>query len=116
MADELDDIRRKRLEQIQRQQAAQMQPDIQAAYQQEQMQAEMEAKRQAVLRQILTPDARERLTTLKMSRPELVEQLESQLIMLAQNGRLQSQITDEKLKALLVQMQPQKRKTTITRM
>lgn len=116
MADELEDIRRKRLEQMQRQQASQMQPDMQSVYQQEQMQAEMEAKKQAILRQILTPDARERLNTLKMSRPELVSQLESQLITLAQNGRLQSQITDEKLKALLVQMQPKKRKTTITRM
>lgn len=115
MAGELEDIRRKRLEQLQRQQAGQMHPDIQTAYQQEQMQAELEAKKQSILRQILTPEARERMTTLKMSRPELVEQLESQLIMLAQNGRLQSQITDEKLKALLAQMQPKKRKTSITR-
>ncbi|TQD27313.1 DNA-binding protein [Methanolobus vulcani] len=119
MTDDLEEIRRKRLAQLQQQQAAQQQmggADMQAAMQQEQMQAEMEAKKQALMRQILTPEARERLTNLRMSRKELVEQLENQLIMLAQSGRLQTMIDDEKLKQLLVQMQPKKRETTIKRM
>ena len=119
MADELEAIRRKRLAQIQQQQQQQASPqmgtDMQAAYQQEQAKAEMESQKQAILRQILTPEARERLTTLKMSRKEMAEQLESQLIMVAQSGRLQSKIDDEKLKLLLSQLQPKKRKTTITR-
>lgn len=119
MADDLEEIRRKRLEQLQQQQASEQQTgagDMQAAMQQEQAKAEMDAKKQAILRQILTPEARERLSTLKMSRKEMVEQLESQLIMLAQNGRLQSKIDDEKLKQLLVQMQPKKREPTIKRL
>lgn len=119
MTDDLEEIRRRRLAQIQQQQAAQQQmggADMQAAMQQEQAQAEMEAKKQALMRQILTPEARERLTTLRMSRKELVEQLEAQLIMLAQSGRLQTMIDDEKLKQLLLQMQPKKREPTIKRM
>jgi programmed cell death protein 5 len=116
MADELEAIRRKKLAQLQQQQASsQMGGDMQAAYQQEQAKAEMDAQKQAILRQILTPEARERLTTLKMSRKEMADQLEAQLIMLAQSGRLQSKIDDEKLKLLLSQLQPKKRKTTITR-
>ncbi|WP_445476074.1 DNA-binding protein [Methanococcoides methylutens] len=117
MVDDLEAIRRKRLAEMQQQQASpQMENDAQAAYQQEQAQAERDAQVQAVLRQIMTPEARERLTRLKLSRKELAEQLESQLVMLAQNGRLQSMIDDDKLKLLLTQMQPQKRKTSITRM
>lgn len=117
MVDDLEAIRRKRLAEMQQQQAApQMENDAQAAYQQEQAQAERDAQVQAVLRQIMTPEARERLTRLKLSRKELAEQLESQLVMLAQSGRLQSMIDDEKLKLLLSQMQPKKREPTITRM
>ncbi|HOW14382.1 DNA-binding protein [Methanosarcina sp.] len=115
MDNELEEIRRRRLAEIQRQQAQQQPSDMQAVYQQEQARAEMEAQKQSILRQILTPEARERLTTLKMSRPALGEQLEMQLISLAQGGRLQSQINDEQLKTLLMRMQPQKRKTSITR-
>ena len=120
MADDLESIRRKRLEQLQQQQQTGQQQmagaDMQAALQQEQAQAEMEAKKQALLRQILTPEARERLTTLRMSRKEMVEQLEYQLITLAQSGRLQSKIDDDQLKHLLTQMQPKKREPTIKRM
>jgi programmed cell death protein 5 len=115
MDDELNEIRKRRLAEIQRQQAQNQQSDVQAAYQQEQAKAEMEAQKQAIMRQILTPEARERLTTLKMSRPALGEQLEMQLISLAQSGRLPSQISDEQLKKLLMKMQPKKRKTSITR-
>ncbi|MGM0770492.1 MAG: DNA-binding protein [Halobacteriota archaeon] len=118
MVDDLEAIRRKRLAEMQQQQQSpsQMENDAQAAYQQEQAQAEREAQVQAILRQIMTPEARERLTRLKLSRKELAEQLESQLVMLAQSGRLQSRIDDEKLKLLLSQMQPKKREPTITRM
>ncbi len=114
MDNELEEIRRRRMAQMQEQQS-QAQAGPEAAYRQEQAQAEMEARKQELLRKILTPEARERLTTLRMSRPALVEQLEMQLLSLAQSGRLQNMIDDEQLKQLLAQVQPPKRETSIKR-
>jgi programmed cell death protein 5 len=65
--------------------------------------------------QILTPEARSRLANLKLTKPEFVEQIELQLIQLAQSGRLQGKVTDEQLKVLLKQLSGQKRDINITR-
>jgi len=109
MSGELEEIKRRRLEQMQQQQAG---AQYQAQQQQAQQQQVDEAK-QTILRKVLTPDARERLTSLKLARPQLAEQVEMQLISLAQSGRLQTMIDDAKLKVLLQQIQPKKREMTI---
>lgn len=111
MEEDIEEIRRRKLEQLQQQQ---QQYGAQAA-QNEQARAEYEAKKQAILRQILTTEARDRLNTLKMTKPELVANVEMQLISLAQSGRINQKIDDAKLKALLLQLQPKKHEMQIRR-
>jgi len=76
---------------------------------------QIEAQKQALLRQILSPEARQRLTNLKMIKPEVTDQLELQLIQLAQTGKLPIPLSDGQLKQILVQLQGRKREITIRR-
>ena len=73
---------------------------------------ERRARIEAILRQILTPEARERLFNLRLVKPELARALEEQLILLAQSGRVPVPITDEFLKRLLSELYEQTRKDT----
>jgi len=64
----------------------------------------------------LTPEARQRLTNLKMVRPEFTEQLELQLIQLAQQGKIPIPLKDSQLKQILIQLQARKREPKIRRL
>ena len=104
--EELEELRRKKLSALRRQ-ASEDQQDSQAQ--------QIEAQKQAVLRSILSPEARQRLTNLKMVKPEFTEQLELQLIQLAQQGKIPIPLGDDQLRQILVQLQSRKRETKIVR-
>ncbi len=76
---------------------------------------EEEMLRQNVLRQILEPEARERLARLKLARPDVAQAVENQLILLAQSGRIYNKISDAELKEILRRLTPQKREIKIVR-
>ncbi len=105
--EELDAIRRKKLSAYQ-QRATDEQRQAQA-------EKEVEAQKEALLRQILSPEARQRLTNLKMVKKEFAEQLELQLIQTAQMGKLPIPLSDAQLKQILIQLQGRKRDIKITR-
>jgi programmed cell death protein 5 len=105
--DELDAIRRRKLSEYQQ---AQDQAVVQA-----QAREQVMAQRQLILRQILTPEARERLARIELAYPELTESIESQLIALAQSGRVQKVIDDETLRQILTRLIPKKREIKIER-
>lgn len=105
--EELEELRRRRLLELRRR-LAQEQEKVQRTQQ-------LEMQKQAVLRRILTADARRRLTNLKIVKPEFANQLELQLIQLAQQGRVELPITDEQLRDILVRLQPRRRDIKIRR-
>jgi len=74
-----------------------------------------EAQKKAILRQHLTDGARKRLNTVKMSKPDLGEQVEQQLVTLAQSGRIQDKIDEEKMKQLLSELTPDSKRYDIKR-
>ena len=105
--EEIEELRRRRLLELRRR-LAQEQQKIQ-------VEQEIERQKQAALRRILTPEARQRLTNLKMVKPEFAEQLELQLIQLAQQGRVNIPVTDEQLKEILMKLQSGRREIKIRR-
>lgn len=115
---DLEEIRRRRMAELQAQQAAaqnQMQQQVAQQVQQQEAQRQFEAEKKQILGQILTSEARARLANLKLTKPQLVEQIEIQLIQSANSGSLRGKVTDEQLKVLLSQISGQKREIKITR-
>ena len=109
--DELDELRRKKMEQLKEQQ--QQQGGNEEARQRQQEQAD--AQKQAILRQHLTDGARKRLNSVKMSKPDFGEQVERQVVALAQSGRIQGKIDEEKMKELLKELKPDSNSFNIKR-
>jgi programmed cell death protein 5 len=105
--EELEALRKRRMVELQQRMVEEQK--------QAQAQQQLEGQKQALLRRILTPEARSRLTNLKMVKPEFTQQLELQLIQLAQQGRIAIPITDEQLKELLVRLQSGRRDYKIRR-
>jgi len=111
---ELEALRRKRMAELQQQQSFSQQQYAQQQQAEEQRQ-QYEAQKQAVLRQILSPEARDRLANVKLADPQHADMVENQLIQLAQSGRLQQVISEDMLKELLRQIAPKKRDIKIER-
>ncbi len=105
--DELEEIRRRKIAQLQQQSLEQQE--------EAERQRKADSQIQLILMQILEPAARERLNTIRLTRPEFARAVEQQLIALAQSGRLAQKITDAQLKELLRQLSAGKREYRITR-
>lgn len=101
---ELEALRQKRL--------AEMQTSQQQI---EDQRRQVEAQKQNILRQILTPEARDRLANIRVANLELASSVEMQLIHLAQSGRIQGVIDDTMLKDILKNLAPARREITIER-
>ncbi|NHJ23382.1 MAG: DNA-binding protein [Candidatus Lokiarchaeota archaeon] len=96
--EELENIRRRKLEEL-RQQAVQQKIA-------EQQQNEYEKKKYQLMRQILSQEGRQRLENIRMVKPQFAEQIELQLIQLFQSGRLRgaTPLSDNEFKKILEQL------------
>ena len=107
--EELEKIREQKKKQLQEQQGEGQEEAMEAQRQ------EAEAQKKAILRQHLSDGARKRLNTVKMSKPDVGEKVEQQIIALAQSGRIQGQIDEEKMKQLLKELTPDSKSFDIKR-
>jgi programmed cell death protein 5 len=114
--DRLEELREKKMQELREQQQQQgggaggANEEAQRAAQEQ-----AEAQKQALLKQHLTDGARQRLNAVQMSKPDFAEQVEQQLVALAQSGRLQQRIDEDKMKNLLKEMQPDSKSFDIRR-
>lgn len=102
--EELDNIRKRKLQELQQQAAQQQIAEAQ--------QKEFETKKYQIMRKILSQEGRQRLENIRMVKPEFAEQIELQLIQLFQSGQLRGSIPlpDKAFKKLLEQISSMGRK------
>jgi programmed cell death protein 5 len=71
--------------------------------------AEAATMRQRVLTMLLDVQARQRLTNIRMVKPELAAAVENYLLSAASSGRLNRALTDDELKQILLNIQQPKK-------
>lgn len=94
---------------------AELQAKLEEQRRQEELRRRYEIQKRIALQRILTPEARGRLANIRAAKPEFAEQIELQLIQLAQQGKIASQITDAQLREILRKIQERRREIRIRR-
>ena len=77
--------------------------------------AEVSTMKDSALKTLLTAEARLRLNNVRMVKPDLAAMVENYLLGLASQGILNSQISDDQLKQILLSTQQPKRDFKINR-
>ncbi len=103
----MSDIYDKELEEIKRRKMLELQQRLLEEQRRREEEALREAKKQEILRRLLTPEARERLNNIRIVKPEVANFVEEQLIALAQTGRLPIPVGEDVIKRILEQIYSQ---------
>ncbi|KAE8647741.1 hypothetical protein IC582_017769 [Cucumis melo] len=109
---ELEAIRQRRMQELmaQRGMGSQNNPEQQKA--QEEARSEAEERRQMMLSQILSMQARERLSRIALVKPEKARGVEDVILRAAQMGQIVEKVSEERLITLLEQINNQTTKQT----
>lgn len=117
MADpELDKIRQKRMAELQQQQGGGFAGGAgKSEQQQEEMMRQQIDMKNSILTQILTQEARARLNTLALTKPEKAQMVENHLVQMARTGQLSGKFGEDQLKSLLEKLSEQTQKKTVVK-
>ncbi|KAD3336778.1 hypothetical protein E3N88_32297 [Mikania micrantha] len=109
---ELEAIRNRRMQELMAKHGggSQQTPDQQKA--QEEAKSEADERRQMMLSQILSSQARERLARIALVKPEKARGVEDVVLRAAQMGQIVEKVSEEKLISLLEQINTQTTKQT----
>lgn len=80
------------------------QEELKAAYQKKMKRMQLDAGKKEIIRKMMDSAAYERMMNVRMSSPELYENVVSSLAQIAQSGRRMERITEEQLVGLLTKM------------
>ena len=108
--DELEELRKKKLMELQKEQ----QNNIQKESQEQQIQSQL-GQLEIVVKQYLSKEALQRYGNLKAAHQEKAVQLLVLIGQAIEQGHIKEKISDEKLKNLLRQFQPEKKEFKIKR-
>ncbi len=89
---DIEDIKKKKLEELQK----------------KEMKQKQKAVKKAAISQILDKGAKRRLSNLKLTKPEMAEQIESYLIQIKNTGQLQTPVTESQMVEILKMLSPNK--------
>lgn len=103
--DELEALRRKKLQAMI---AQQMKQKSEEATEEENEEAQISKQLQKLTEKILSPEANDRLNNLRIAMPEFARQVEILLVQLYQSGKITNIIDDEQFKQILMQLKSDK--------
>jgi programmed cell death protein 5 len=112
--DELERLRAARMAEIQQQIESQAEQQMESEVQEQEQSHELSALSEA-MKTILTPEARQRLAAVEMTREDVALGVKRHLVNLHQQNRLQIPIDDETLKGVLAQLSSNRRESTVRR-
>jgi len=102
MDDDLENIRRARLQQLQQQQGGGGGGRQGGDGSEQEARKQQEADQRAhILSQILTPEAADRLGRIRLVKESRATDIENRLIMLARTGQIRQKVSEEQLKEIL---------------
>lgn len=111
MADsELEALRKQRMAELQKASGGNSGAN---AEQQEEMRRQQQDMKHSMLSQLLSQQARARLNTLALTKPEKAQQVENMIIQMARSGQIMDKLSEEQLISLLEKISEKTQKKTV---